>query len=152
MADSQFYTNEAALTKAGVIKTSLAAGKLRLFQSSFVPSRFSTKADLVAAEATFDGYPAGGYPCLAWNGPLLPDGGGASLTSVLFNIAYGPAADPPTGNQLGGWWYEDATGKVWLVGTWAPARPMNMIGQGFPFVIQDIEGRTITVQPAEQNP
>jgi len=144
VADTQFYTVDAAVTKATAIKTALALSKLRLFQAPFTPSTFSTKAQLVAAEATFDGYPTGGYALTAWTGPTVPDGGGALITSPLVNINYGPADDPPVTNQIAGWWVEDAAGNVRLVGIFNPARPEAVVGDGFAFVIQIVEGRTIT--------
>src|SRR5215472_975059 len=106
MPDSQFYTSESAFTKAAVIITELATSKLRLFQSSLVPNQYTTKAQLVAAECTFDGYTSGGYALTAWTGPLTAPGGGAIITAPLVTPAYGPPGTPPVTNSVGGGWVE----------------------------------------------
>lgn len=133
-------TLEAAFTKATAMKTALALSKLRLFQSTLIPTAFTTKAQLVAAEATFDGYTAGGYALTAWTGPLNGDTGGAVITSPLVPVAYGPPGTPPVGNSIGGYWVEDATGEVRLVAVYSPARNLSAVGQGWPIVVQDVEG------------
>jgi hypothetical protein len=143
MPDLQFMTLEAAGTKADLVKTALALSKLRLIKSPGIPNQFMDAAALAAMEADFDGYPAGGYPLAAWTGPLNADQGGAVLTSPLVNVTYGPAGAPPVGNEVSGWWVELAGGDVWLVGTFDPVRPLTVVGEGFPLVIQDVEGRNI---------
>lgn len=145
MPDSQFYTQQAALAKAGEIKTALALSKLCLFKADLSPNQFTTKAELEAAECDFDGYTSGGYTLTAWTGPLIDPNGGAILTSPLVNIAYGPAEDPPVTNSVGGWWIEDASGDVRLVGTYNPPRNANMVGAGWPFVAQIVEARNPVV-------
>ena len=57
MPDTQFYTAEAALAKATVTKTTLAASKLHLFKSDFTPNSFTTEEELRRErECDFDGY------------------------------------------------------------------------------------------------
>lgn len=146
MPDNQIYTNQAAFAKAGYIKTSLATNKLRLFDSAKLPSPtvFTTRADLIAAECTFDGYTAGGYSLTAWTGPANTPGGGATLTSPIVVAAYGPPGSPPVTNAVGGWWIEDAsapTPQVRLLGTFDPVRPMGSVGDMITLAVQMIEGR-----------
>ena len=145
MPDSQFYTVEAATTKASAIKTAFALSKLLLFKSSLVPTQFTTKAALEAAECDFDGYTPGGYTLTAWTGPLNNPGGGAVITSPIVNAAYGPAGDPPVTNECGGWFIEDATGNVRLVGIFNPPRPMVQVGDGIVLVVQDVEGYNVVL-------
>jgi hypothetical protein len=143
--DSQFYTQEAASTKATGIKTALALSKLRFFKDSLSPTQFTSKASFEAAECDFDGYTTGGYTLTAWTGPLNNPGGGAVITSPLVTSAYGPAGDPAVTNQVGGWWIEDATGNVRLVGTFQPSRPQVQVGDGIVIVIRDVEGFNIVL-------
>lgn len=140
MANTQFITQEGATAWATVTKTALAAGKLRLTQG-LVISAITTKAQLVAAEATFDGYPAGGYALAAWTGPINFSGGGAVITSPLVNPAYGPAGVPPVQNSVNGYWVETAGGDVYIAGNYDPVNPMNIVGDGFPSITQFVIGR-----------
>ncbi len=144
MADVQLYTGQAAMTKAELIIASLAGGKLRLFASSLTLTAFTTRAELLAAECDFDGYPAGGYALAVWSGPTAPAGGGALITSPLTNPAYGPAGSPPKTNQCGGWWVEDEDTNVRVSGTYSPARAMAVVGDGWSVVIQIVEARNPT--------
>lgn len=141
MADSQFYTQEAAMAKATTIKTALALSKLRLCQDPFTPNPQTTKAQLVAAEAVFDGYPDGGFALTAWTGPLTDPNGGADITGPLVNVAYGPAGDPPATAMISAGWVEDATGNVRFVFIYNPSRPLALVGDGWPIVPQLVEAR-----------
>lgn len=141
MPDTQFYTKEAALAKAEDIKTALAVAKLRLFQSSLVPNSATTRVQLLAAEANFDGYTAGGYTLTAWTGPNINLGGGAILTAPLANPAFSAPSDPPVTNVIGGGWVEDAANAVRFVFTYDPPRNMLQVGDGWPIVAQIVEGK-----------
>lgn len=141
MPDSQFYTTQAAAAKAAVVKTTLAVSKLRLFKTGITVDQFSTKEELVAAECDFDGYTGGGYALTAWTGPAPNPGGGAVITSPLVYINNNTPSDPPAGNQCGGFWIETAGGLVWLVGIFDPSRPLQVVGDGFPWVQQIIEAK-----------
>jgi len=145
MADSQLYTQEAAMAKAAVIKTTLALAKLRLYKSTLVPTQFTTKDDLVAAECDFDGYTAGGYTLTAWLGPAPNPGGGAVITSPSVYPNNNTPSDPPVGNQCGGFWIETAAGLVWLVGIFNPSRALLTVGDGFPIIQQIIEAKNAPV-------
>jgi|SRR5882762_757861 len=144
MPDTQLYTNEAAIAKATVVKTNLALSKLRLVQEGITLTRFTTKDQLVALEATFDGYTTGGYTLTAWTGPVQPATGGAIITSPLTNVAFSDPSDPPVGNNIAAWWVEDAAGKVRLCGTYDPVRPVNTINDGWPIIVQVLEAINLT--------
>lgn len=136
----QIYTRQAAVAKANVIKTTLALSKMRLFKSTLSANVNTTKDQLVAAEADFSGYTAGGYTLTAWTGPVNNPGSGSIITSPAINPAFAaPAEDPPVGNSLGGWWVELAAGGVWLVGTFDEPITMNENGDGFTWIVQIVE-------------
>ena len=145
MADTQFYTQEAAFAKAADIQTALAASKLRLCKGpDFVPNQFTTRDTLIANECDFDGYTAGGYAIAAFSGPSNVGGGGAALTSPLLHPAYGPAGTPPVVNSVVAWWIEDGTAptpQVRLVGIFDPARAEGAVGDIIDWVTQIVEGR-----------
>lgn len=131
-----FRTNEACMTQAAELQTALAASKVRLFKSTFVPTVSTTKTELVANEALFTGYPAGGAAIAAWNAPLLDPAGGASITAPTVQFAVtGPVVDT---DLVGGFWVEDAAGDVRLVGQFAAPVPMEVVGQGFPLNVTDV--------------
>ena len=146
MPDNQLYTQEAALAKATEIKAALALSKLRLIKEGLALNQFTTKAAMVAVEADFDGYTAGGYTLTAWSGPLYAAGGGAVITSPLVNVAFSTPSDPPVTNSIGGWWIEDASGDVRTCGNFDPPKLLQAVGDGFQFVDQLIEARN---PPAE---
>lgn len=141
MPDQQLFTQQAATRKATIIQGGLANSKLRLVKNPITINQFTTKETLEANEADFDGYTEGGYTLTAWIAPNNDPGGGAVITSPLTNIAFGTPSDPPVGNTLYGWWIEDSTGAVRLVGVWNPERPIQAPGEGFPMIVQIVEGR-----------
>jgi hypothetical protein len=142
MADYFLYTKQAATEKATVIKTSLATSKLRLFQAPLVPTQFTTKAQLVAAEADFTGYTPGGYPIAAWLGPTNNPAGGAVINTPSVNVLVAAPEDPDplVGNTIGGFWIEDTSGDVRVVGVYGPTRPLLLVGDGFVEVVAIVEG------------
>lgn len=141
MPATVLYTQQAANTKASAIKTALALSKLRLVQSSLTPNKNTTKAQLVAAEANFSGYTAGGYTLTAWSGPVNNPGSGAIITPPAVNPTWtDPDPDPPVTNSIGAWWVEDAAGNVRLVGTFDQPISMAQAGDGFTWITQIVEG------------
>jgi len=84
----------------------------------------------------------------AWTGPAPNAGGGAVITSPLQYIDNNTPSTPPVGNDCGGFWIETAAGKVWLVGTFDPIRPLQVVGQGFPWVQQIVEAKNAPVESA----
>jgi hypothetical protein len=148
MANSQLYTNEAAARKATLLIAGLANSKLRLCKTGISVTRFTTKAQLVAAEATFSNYTAGGYTLAAWTGPGANPDGGATMTSPLVNPTWvEPEEDDPVGNEIVAWWVEDATGNVRIVGRYDPPIPMSETGNTFPWISQIVEAKN----PASEN-
>lgn len=143
MADRPLFTMESALAGASVISESLAdptampakVAKLRLFDDSFVPDAGTTRAELVAAETTLTGYPAGGYSITEFADPVFAPLGGAIITSNLINIAYASGAAV----NIGGYWIEDdsaPTPKVREVFIYDPVRSLTKVGDGWPIVVQ----------------
>lgn len=127
----QFFPNSAALAIAALVQTELALSKLRLFKNGFTPSVSTTRAELIAEEADFTGYPAGGSAITAFLDPILNPLGGASIDWPTEQFA--PASPFTVGNVIGGWWIEDAGGTlVYAIGTFAAPIPMNAAGQGLP--------------------
>lgn len=144
MPDSQFYTKEAATAKAAATQTALAASKLRFTQSPFIPNQFSTKAEMVAAEANFSGYTAGGYAIATWAGPDNNSGGGSKITSPAIHAAIvDPDPDPIVPNTLTGWWVETGTGVVRLSGTLDPQPTLAAVGDAYVWIRQIVEGLNI---------
>ncbi len=143
MPDRPLFPNTAALKGADVIAKSIAdsgavpvvVGKVRLFDSTIVPDAGITRAELVAAETTLTGYPAGGYSITDFDSPKLAPLGGAIVTSNLIDVAFasGPAV------QIGGYWIEDATAptpEVREVFVYDPPRSLAVVGDGWPLVVQ----------------
>lgn len=137
--DAPLYTQAAALAEANATGKTIAdagavpptEGAVRLFASTLVPTVVTTKAELVAAEVAFTGYPAGGYVLTGFNPAILAAGGGAVIYSQTIPVAYtsGDAV------SVGGYWVEDAVGDVRLVYTYSPARNLANPGDGWPIVI-----------------
>jgi hypothetical protein len=147
--DSQLTTQQAALRMGALMITSLIASKLRFFKTNLPVSALTTKASMVAAEADYSGYPAGGYALAAWVGPGINLSGGAAITSPSVNVLIvDPDPDPIVGNTLYGWWIEDATGNVRQAGKFDPPRGMNVVADQFPWIDQIVLGKNPTVVEA----
>lgn len=141
MADTKFYTNEAALKKAEVIADSLVTSKLVLFKDTLTPTEATTLAEIMEHEVVATGYTAGGLAITPFTAGLLDPSGGADVTSPLKNIVYGPPADPPVTDSVGGYAIVDADGDCRIVGIYNPPRPMASVGDGWAFVEQIVEAR-----------
>lgn len=143
--DAPLYTQEAALAEANAVGKTIAdpdavpptVAKVRLFLSTLVPSVVTTKAELVAAEMSFTGYPAGGYDLEGFNPAILATGGGAVIYADTIAVSYTSG----TGETCGGYWLEDAVGDVREVYTYSPARNIANPGDGFPIVVSLGYGR-----------
>lgn len=117
------------------VKASLAAGLVRLFQQTLAdPTQDTTRAQLLANEATFSGYTAGGYEVAAFNGPLNDPTSGAVLLSppVIPTMA---VADPLVGNVITGFWYEVGT-QVYAIGTFPSPQAMAAPGDNIPMMFR----------------
>ena len=143
--DSPLYTQAAALAEANAVGKTIAdagatpaiVGKVRLFNSTLVPTVLTTKAELVAAEAAFTGYPAGGYTLGEFNPAILATGGGAVVYAPTIPVQY-TAGDPAS---IGGYWVEGESGLVRLVYNYSPARQLAVDGDGWPIVVSLGYGR-----------
>lgn len=144
--DYVLYSNDCAKTEATVIKLNLAdsaadpdpiVSKLRLYDGSVIPTAVTTKAQLEAAEVTFTGYPTGGYPITAFTGPLFLPGGGAYITANMVVVIF-TTGEPAT---VGGWFLEDSTGAVRVIGVYNPQRQLAQVGDGWQVIVQLAYGR-----------
>ena len=129
-----------SLNVAGYVQTALATSKLRLFISTYAPSPTETLAEVVAAEATFSGYTAGGYPLATFGAPTNGPIGGASTPSPQIDVAYVPPESDPVSNTLGGWFIVDTGGNLIADGTFNAPIPMTQLGNGFPITIALVAG------------
>jgi hypothetical protein len=145
-----YYPNLACLKMADELKTALAAAKCRLFKTEtapgepFLPSVSTTPAQLAAAECDFDGYPAGGLTVITMSPPLLDPIGGASIESPILQFAYTDGA-AHKGNVVGGFWVEDATAHLRLIGVFPQPIPVQGPGQGIPLNFKCVEPTGLTV-------
>jgi hypothetical protein len=152
VADRVVYTTEAARAGLSVIALSIAnpdatptptLGKVRLFDETLTLDQDTTREALVAAETTLTGYPVGGYDLEGFDSPKLAPLGGAVITSNLVDVAYasGDAV------QIGGYWVEDhatPTPNVRYAVQYDPPRPLTVVGNGWPIVVQMGYGGNVT--------
>lgn len=134
--DTVLYTNEGANTQAIQTQTELAASKIRLWQSGMLTlAATTTKAELIAAEATFTGYPSGGIEFTTWAAPILAPETGYAIQSPIAQFAVG--STPTTTNVIGGWWVELATsGDIIVACSFGTPVPMEISGQGLPVSVR----------------
>lgn len=137
MADQTIITFENALNRAAIVQADLAASKLRLAQNITITPA-TNRANLVAAECNFTGYPSGGYNLATWAGPGLGPTGGAVITSPTVQVT--PAANNTIANNCTAWWVEDSTNRTLLTGVFNPGRNLVAPTDQFPFAVQDWEG------------
>lgn len=129
---AQFFPNAGVLYTASTMQAALADSKLRLFKAGFTPSISTTQAELVANEADYTGYPAGGVVLDEWFPPVFNPAGGASIDSPAVQFR---ASSPYTiTNVIGGWWVETLSPNSALIaiGTFSSGIPLGAQGQGFP--------------------
>jgi hypothetical protein len=113
MPNKLVYPKGGAIVTAAAVQTFLALSVLKLFKTDLSITANTPKADLTAAEADYEGYTA--KTITAWHDPYLDPGGGASIDSGE-QIFYYVDAGPHTGNQIYGFWVEDAAGDVVIMG------------------------------------
>ena len=133
------YTLAAAIKKANILKTALAASKLRAYKAPFVPSPTSVKADFVANECDYSGYTAGGETITAFGTPYLDPAGGATIAAPSIQFQ-GATASPFVSNGINGFWIETSGGD--LLTYWPLTSPVNITSpdDGVPFVASFNEG------------
>jgi len=132
-------TTEGALLEATQNQTYLAGCKVRLFQGPALINYSTTHAQLLAVEATYEGYPAGGNTIAAWGNPLslLPTGWGINSETTF---AYVDAA-PHTANTIVGGWIEDSTGALVSAFNFPTPVTLNTNGNGLVLQLSPIFGR-----------
>jgi len=127
----QFFPNSATAWLANEVLALLEASKIRLWQDGeLTPSIATTRAELIAAEATYTGYPAGGEELDAWFAPLHNPLGGSSIDSP--KVQFDTASPYTVSNVIGGWWVETAGGQLVVIGSFPEPIPMSGAGAGFP--------------------
>lgn len=128
----QFWPNAGAQWLADLVQTELAAtSKMRLWQAEAItPSIATTRTELVAAEADYTGYTAGGAALAAWFDALANPLGGFSIDSA--KVQFAPAAPYTVGNNIGGFWVETAAGDLIMIASFQAPIPMSAAGNGFP--------------------
>lgn len=130
----QFFPNASTLYIAGLVQTDLALSKLRLFQDGEIePSIATTRAELVTAEADYTGYTAGGETLTAWFAPLNNPLGGSSIDSP--KVQFDTETPYTVSNNVGGFWVENATGDLIVIGVFDAPVPMSGAGAGFPLSV-----------------
>lgn len=121
---------------AALIQAGMGDSKLRLFVSGYAPTPGETLADLEAVEATFSGYPAGGYTLTSWATPTLNPTGGyqtvAPQTQVLFEQ---PGSGSAVTNNVAGWFVVNMAGDLIADGLFTTVVPMAANGDGFPITV-----------------
>jgi hypothetical protein len=123
------YTLLGAEFIAAAVRTALAAGHIKLFKSTLTPDPSTPLADFISAEANFTGYAA--IAVTNWNTPIL--GPGSSFQIGMPLVQFETANPTTVGNEIGGWFYEDAANAVGVIfGTFATPVQMEVPFQGIP--------------------
>jgi hypothetical protein len=131
---------------AGAIQTHMAMAKLRLFVSGYVPIPQETLADLVANEATFSGYSAGGSSLPSWSGPNYSPIGGSQINAAQIQVDFtAPGSGVPVTNNVAGWFVVDSLGNLICDGLFDTVIPMAITGDGFPITVSLFQGNVGTL-------
>lgn len=123
-----FYPKDGSFWLANEVQTLLAGSKMRLFQSSIIPTTATTLAELEAEEATFTGYAE--KTLTTWGEPYTSPAGGASISSPL--VQFQTASPYTVGNNIGGAWIETALGDLVAIITFPEVVPMAGMGDAIP--------------------
>lgn len=134
MPTQLFYPRDSVLAQAADAQARLAGSKLRLWKSGLNVSFSTARVELLASEADFDGYPAGGATLTAWGTPMLAPVQAALTAAPQTNFAAG-AGVGNNGNVIGGFWVETAAGDLWIICQLPEAVPMQVPGQGLPITM-----------------
>lgn len=126
-----WYPLSACKQNATERRTALAAGDVRLYKSSFLPTPSNVLADYIAAEADYDGY----APIAVANFllPLLAPGSGWMINQPLVQFEYVDGVTHIT-NVIGGAFYVDAGAEIRQVLQLAPSEYISfeVDGDGWP--------------------
>src|SRR5262245_12981921 len=111
MPDISARTFEGAKVDAANLKTSLSTtAECHLFKFGFTPTPVNVAADFAAQECDYDGYVD--QTVAAWHDPELNGILGYMIYATAVLTFAWVSAGPDVGNQVGGYWVQDAAGKV----------------------------------------
>lgn len=122
------------LDQAATARARLANSKLLLFKSDFIPSFSTTLAEVLAHQADFDGYPAGGATLVQWSAPILIPGAGAGISSPEVQFVFNGGGSGQQ-NLIGGYAVVTADNVLYYVGTFPEPYPFQVPGQGTPLTL-----------------
>jgi hypothetical protein len=124
------YPDVGGLTLSTVIDVPFATAKIKLFQTAVVPTRDTIKTDLT--EANFTGYTA--KTLTAVGTPFLNVAGGIDtpIPSQEFVVT---TATPVVGNDIYGYWIENAAGDLLLVVAFDNPVQMQVVGNALVLLI-----------------
>jgi hypothetical protein len=154
MPPTLLITNEQAINRCTLYQAQSINYKIRLCEN-FVPTATTTRAQLLAAEANFSGYPAGGYPAYNWSGVYAVPTGGAYIQSPQVQVAPNEVLGAPV--NVTAFWIDanetalpngtNVANIAMLTGVFNPAVSMQYPTDGFPLAVPDFEGipSTITI-------
>jgi hypothetical protein len=126
---------------AALIQAGMEESHLRLFVSGYAPTPGETLADLEAVEATFSGYPAGGYPLAAWGEPTVNPYGGYQTVAPQTQVVYTPpGSGSGVSNTIAGWFITNMAGDLIADGLFDQTIPMDAVGDGFPISVALFSG------------
>lgn len=111
-ADAGFVPKEALIQDATEWQTAVAGAKVRLFRDSVLTlGADTTLADLVGAEATYDGYVALGIAITAFNDPVSLPGNRVAVFGELTQFNYVDDTGH-VANDIAGWFLVDSDGNL----------------------------------------
>lgn len=116
------------------INAALDSAKARLFNMSLTAlAANTTAAELIAAEAAFSNYPAGGLAVTF--GAVINTINGAEMASILLQFNFvAPGVGVPVTDTVQGFWIEDADGNAIMAGLFTAPIPMAANGNAVAFV------------------
>ena len=124
MPDTTQIPLSGAQVIAGLVATELANSVLHLFQDSLAPNPGTPLADFTTATATFSGYAP--VTVVSVGDPFILGSSWAVEVTERFDYDSGAGS---VGNQIGGWYWVTAGGKLIEYGTFSPTRPAQGDGQ-----------------------
>lgn len=145
MANQLLYPNTGGLAVATLVQLGLADSILSLFKEDISVTKLTTKEQLEAAEADYDGYLP--ETVADWLAPYLDPEGGASTDSGEI-VFYWDHDTDDVGNAIYGFWLENAAGTVMVIGKFVDDQgqplPVGMNGPGdaVPLTVRLVFGRS----------
>lgn len=133
-------TQENSVNRATQQITALGTTSVIRLLNSYTPVASTTRAELLAAECTFAGYPSGGYTVAAWTGPGLDSNPGAIISAPSINVE--PTSENTVTNQITGGWWETGGETPITLGCFqiTPPIQVELPTDQFPLVLQSREG------------